>query len=208
MEPSLTDTSTHLHRSEAELQSFLDKLKQGHYNVDLQKLVKEIKRYKEPVLLSFAPEFDDTTQVWGTKQEKTLIRYEQAWQYLVKFTQQQHVNNIIWVWCPTQSSTLVSYYPGSEYVDWLGFKIVNNPVLDEDHQTHSFAALYQLLHNTVRLHFSYTIREKPILITRFGSITPAGKEQEWVREAVSIINERYPEIRGIVLNPQQAKVIQ
>ncbi|MVM34750.1 glycosyltransferase [Spirosoma sp. HMF4905] len=208
LEPALAETTAQAHQSEATLQSFLGNLKQGHYNRDILKLIGTIKHYKEPVLLSFAPEFDDTTRAWGTKQESTLVRYQQAWQYMVKLLQQQQVNNVIWVWYPTQSSTIVSHFPGNEYVDWLGLEIINNPALDEDHQNHSFAALYQLLHNTIRLHADYTIRHKPILIARFGAVSPDSHEQVWVRDALTIIDERYPEIRGIVLNAQQAQAIQ
>ncbi|QMW05860.1 glycosyltransferase [Spirosoma foliorum] len=208
LEPALIDTSAHKQRSETELQAFLSNLKEGRYNTDLQKLVGAIKRYKEPVLLSFAPAFDDTTRAWGTKQESTLVRYRQAWQYMVNFLQKQEVTNVIWVWCPTQPSTIVNHYPGTSYVDWLGLEVINNPDLDEDHQNHSFAALYQLAHNTIRLHLDYNIRLKPILITHFGDAQPNPTENTWVRDALAIIDERYPEIRGVVLNPQQARAVQ
>lgn len=208
LEPVLVDTAVSQIHSEAELQSFLDNLKQGHYNTDLQKLIGTIKRYKEPVLLSFAPAFDDTTRAWGTKQERTLVRYQQAWQYMVDFLHKQQVTNVIWVWCPTQASTIVSHYPGGNYVDWLGLEIMDNPTLDEDHQSHSFAALYQLMHNTIRLHLAYDIRQKPILITHFGTIPPNNTEQTWVHDALGIIKERYPEIRGVVLSAQQAQAVQ
>ncbi|GAB4045356.1 glycosyltransferase family 2 protein [Spirosoma litoris] len=208
LEPALIDTSAHKQRSETELQAFLSNLKEGRYNTDLQKLVGAIKRYKEPVLLSFAPAFDDTTRAWGTKQESTLVGYRQAWQYMVNFLQKQQVTNVIWVWCPTQPSTIVNHYPGTNYIDWLGLEVINNPDLDEDRQSHSFAALYQLAHNTIRLHLDYNIRLKPILITHLRDSQANTNEQTWVRDALAIIDERYPEIRGIVLTPQQTRAVQ
>ncbi|QDK79697.1 glycosyltransferase [Spirosoma sp. KCTC 42546] len=208
LEPSFAETRTSSHRSEAELQLFLRNITKGEYNGGLRKLASELKRYQEPVLVSFAPEFDDTTNSWGTRQESTLVRYKQAWQYIVRFIKQEKVDNVIWVWCPIQPSTVVSHYPGTDSVDWLGLEIMNNPATDVDHQSHSFASLYQLIHNTIRLHLDYSIRQKPILVTHFGAITLDSNEQVWVRDAVDIISERYPEIRGVVLTPEQAKAIQ
>ena len=208
VEPELSESLSQKTSSEVKLQLFLNNVRQGQYNAGLLKLTDEINRYQEPVLLCFAPEFDDTSHLWGTHRESTLIRYQQAWHYMVQFFKQHKVTNIIWVWCPTQPSTVVSYYPGGDYVDWLGLDVVNNPALDEGHQSHSFAALYQLIHNTIRLHVTYSIRQKPILITHFGANLPNPEEKAWVQDALTVMDERYPEIRGIVLSPQQISAIQ
>lgn len=204
LEPTLTGYSEN---SETALQTFLRTICQGKYDTQLLAFTNRLKGDKQPLLICFAPEFDDTTHVWGTHQEKTLKLYRQAWQYLVLFCRQQQLNNLTWVWCPSLPSTVVDYYPGGDSIDWVGLNITNRPLSNDDHQIHSFAALYQLMHNTIRLHVAYSIRQKPILVTHCGTNTSGITEREWLQNALTMITERYPEVRGLILNPNQADLV-
>jgi cellulose synthase (UDP-forming) len=204
LEPSLPETETAQH-----LEHWLQALKKGKRDTVLIDFFNEIKRYRRPVLLSFAPGFDDTTRRWGTDNEKLLSLYRQAWQYVVRFSHERNVNNVTWVWCPAEPSTVISYYPGTAYIDWIGIDVVNDPARAEDHRSHSFASLFQLMHSTIRTHVTYDIRQKPVLLTRLGQPTglvDSREEKKWLMDALEIIRERYPEIRGMVLSREQAKV--
>lgn len=190
-------------KSDAALQAFLRAIVRGQYDSALTDFTKGLKRHPEPLLLCFAPAFDDTTRSWGTRQEHTLQLYRQAWHYMVNFCHRQQLQNISWVWYPTLPSTIVSHYPGEAYVNWLGLEVLNDPAQAPDGQSHSFAALYQLVHSTIRMHIAYSIRQKPILITQFGATNPNQDESKWVADALDIIQERYPEIRGVVFTNRQ-----
>jgi len=144
------------------------------------------------------PEFDSPTRPWGTRQGKTLILYRLAWQHIVTMAQQQQARNITWVWCPAQPSTIIAHYPGSDFVHWIGLSVMNDPALAEDGKNHSFAALFQRTHTTIRSHAAYSIRQKPILITRLTSVTDGSFARQWLTEALETIRDRYPEIRGVV----------
>ncbi|GAB4025286.1 glycosyltransferase family 2 protein [Spirosoma gilvum] len=204
LEPTFTQAPVHSVQSETALQVFLRNLCRGKYNDRLTGFTNALKNYKQPLLLCFAPEFDDTTHHWGTRQEETLKLYRQAWQYLARYCREQQLTNVTWVWCPTKPSTVVDYYPGGDSIDWIGLNITNKPFSNDDQQIHSFAALYQLMHNTIRLHIAYSIRQKPILVTHTGTNASGLVERRWLHDALAMINERYPEIRGLILNPQQA----
>ncbi len=180
------------------VETFLQELIDGQHDVLLKRFLGEIQQTDRPVLLSFMPEFDNPARPWGMTQDKTLILYRLAWQHIVTISQQQQIRNIVWVWCPTQPSTISAHYPGSEFVQWIGLSVVNNPALADDGKTHSFAALFQRTHTTIRSHAAYSIRQKPILITRLGSVPAGPIARKWTAEAVETIRDRYPEIRGIV----------
>lgn len=77
---------------------------------------------------------------------------------------------------------------------------MNNPALAADHKEHSFAALFQLPHTTVRSHVAYSIRQKPILITRLESVTDNTPDRQWTLDALELMKERYPTIRGVVFS--------
>ncbi|GAB3727210.1 glycosyltransferase [Spirosoma lituiforme] len=186
--------------TERSTQAFLKSIVRGQRDAALRTWAQNVRQMQRPVLISFLPEFDDPAHLYGLRQDTSLGLYRQAWQYIVRVCRQQRATNITWVWCPTQPSTVVTYYPGTTYVDWLGFAVVNNPALAVDHKEHSFAALFQLPHTTVRSHVAYSIRQKPILITRLESVTDNTPDRQWTLDALELMKERYPTIRGVVFS--------
>ncbi|GAB3807206.1 hypothetical protein GCM10028819_43630 [Spirosoma humi] len=193
------------------VKSFLRSILKGELDTVLNRFSQDVKGYGRPVMASFMPEFDNLNKPWGVGQEESLILCRRAWQYIVHFCRAQQADNVAWVWCPSIPYTLATHYPGDEYVDWLGFSVIDNPLVSSDHKRHSFAAHFQVPYKTVRMHESYSIRQKPILITSLGSEAGGEEAQHWETEAINIIQERYPEIRGIMFADQshlRADIIQ
>lgn len=178
--------------------AFLRSILRGERNKALAEFALSAKQYGKPLLVSFMPYFDDQRQTWGLSDETDLALYQKTWQYIVTFCRQKQADNLLWLWCPTRPATLVAHYPGADSVDWLGFAIVDDPEAVADWKSHSFAALFQQLHTTVRTHPEYSIRQKPILITRLSSATDTATARQWTTEAIDLIQERYPEIRGVL----------
>ena len=180
------------------VQAFLHSILRGERDATLRYFSHTARAYNKPILVSFMPEFDDPTRPWGLTNAADLTLYQQAWQYVVRRSHEQNAGTITWVWCPTLPSSVVSYYPGTDTVDWLGFPVVNDPARAADGKSHSFAALFQLPHTTVRSHPTYTIRQKPILITRLGLVGSRAEASAWTAEAIEQMRDRYPTIRGVV----------
>jgi len=185
-------------RTETQTQAFLKSILRGEHDMALREWAKTIRQLDRPVMASFMPEFDNPTHPNSVKQLTGLALYRQTWQYIVRLCRQQQTTNLIWVWCPDQPATVAAYYPGNEFVDWLGFAVVNNPAMAADHKDHSFAALFQLPHTTVRSHALYSIKQKPILITRLESVTDRSPNRQWTIDALEVMEERYPTVRGVV----------
>lgn len=185
-------------RTEASTQAFLKSILRGERDMALSEWAKTIRKLNRPVMASFMPEFDNPTHPNSLKQATSLALYRHTWQYIVRFCRQQQTANLIWVWCPDQPSTVAAYYPGNEFIDWLGFAVVNDPAMAADHKDHSFAALFQLPHTAVRSHAAYSIKQKPILITRLESVTDRSPDRQWTIDALEVMQERYPTIRGVV----------
>jgi cellulose synthase (UDP-forming) len=184
--------------AEGEMVNFLNRLIAGRYDGTLQTFTRQIRQFDRPLFICFMPEFDNIGHPWGMNDDRGLQLHSKAWQYIVRFCQQEQVKNITWLWCPSLPSSIVSYYPGSDYVDWLGFQVVDDVDTVADHQSHSFSAHFQLLHSTVRTHPSYSIRQKPILITQLGSAAGGISARRWTNEAVGQLQERYPSVRGVL----------
>jgi cellulose synthase (UDP-forming) len=192
--------------SEKDIDLFLRSILKGKRDGALDQFFRAIKNYNRPLMVSFMPEFDNPLKPWGIQQEQTLNLYRRAWQYIVRFGNEHQVNNATWIWCPVYPSSLVGYYPGDKYVDWLGFVIVDNPVVAPDRKSHSFCRPLSTPFVTVRMHESYGIRQKPILITRLGSEIGGQQARSWTTEAIEAIQTHYPQIRGILFADKQTCV--
>ncbi|CCH57652.1 cellulose synthase (UDP-forming) (plasmid) [Fibrisoma limi BUZ 3] len=179
--------------------AFFQAMLKGQHDLVLGRFAETLKRYKRPVLVSFVPEFDQPEHPWGVQQEASLLLYGRAWQYFVQFCQQRKVDNVAWLWQPATPSSITDYYPGEAYVDWLGLSIVDNLAKAPGEGGWSFASLYQIPRNTVRVHRSYSIRQKPILLTNFGLVAGRPQSTGWIHQALTMIRERYPEVRGVVM---------
>ncbi|MGF7219120.1 cellulose synthase (UDP-forming) [Spirosoma lacussanchae] len=198
IEPDVSVRATGTSEREAQTQAFLKSILRGERDMALREWTKKVRELNRPVMASFMPEFDNFTRPNSLNQTTSLKLYRRTWQYIVRLCRQQKAENINWIWCPSLPSTVVAYYPGKEYVDWLGFAVVNDPAMAADHKDHSFAALFQLPHTTVRSHAAYSIKQKPILITRLESVTDHSPGRQWTVEALELMQERYPTIRGVV----------
>ncbi|MBO0938277.1 glycosyltransferase [Fibrella sp. HMF5335] len=193
-----------LSAGEGGLQAFLGSILRGERDEALAEFALSAKAYGTPILVSFMPRFDDPAQPWSLSEERDLALYQQTWRYLVAGCRRKGADNLLWVWCPTKPATLVAHYPGNDAVDWLGFDEIDDPAAEANWKSHSFAALFQPIHTTVRTHPDYTIRQKPILITQLSSLTEPRTAAQWTTEALDLMRERYPEIRGVVFGERAA----
>ncbi|WP_018618554.1 glycosyltransferase family 2 protein [Spirosoma luteum] len=188
--------------SEVAIRTFLLSIIRGERDAALHRFVLETRSYNRFVFASFMPEFDNAARPWGVEQTANLILCRQAWQHIVHYCHDQKATNITWVWCPFLPSTLVTHYPGNGFVDWLGFNVTNDPNQAPDRKSHSFAALFQLSHTAVRTHPAYSIRQKPILITHLTSVAEQPDTTQWTIEAIDLLQERYPTVRGVIFRDE------
>ncbi|WP_019988030.1 glycosyltransferase [Rudanella lutea] len=184
--------------SEQQIAGFLNEIVTHRHDAELLEFLRVSRAYGRPVLVSFLPQFDNPHRPWGSRRDTTLILYRMAWQRIVQLARQQRVQNLAWVWCPVQPSSISAHYPGSDFVHWIGLSVINDPTRAPDGRSHSFAALYQPLHTTIRTHAAYSIRQKPILLTHLYSAEGGAAGGQWLTEAQNLLHERYPQIRGVI----------
>ncbi len=82
-----------------------------------------------PVLLRYASEMNGTWQAYSGEPSK----YIEKWR-LVCRVMREVAPNVIMVWCPfaTPQATITEYYPGDEWVDWVGVNIYSVHHYDGD----------------------------------------------------------------------------
>jgi len=85
---------------------------------------RSVKELNLPVAISFAHEMNGFWYPWGTK-KATAAQFTAAYKHIHDLFDDEGATQVIWVWSPNVVNPmpkvkLKPYYPGDEYVDWVG----------------------------------------------------------------------------------------
>lgn len=188
---------------------------EGIFDDELLNWARDAKKTGIPLLVEFAPEMNGNWFPWsgiftgGGKKNKFGSdneadgpeRYKAAYRHIIDLFREEGVNNITWVYHPNALSdpqkswnTLKSYYPGDDYIDWIGVSIYGSqkPGWEWTQFTDIFDGVYKEL-----CEVSDT---KPLTIVEFGVVEDAerGNKANWLKAAFdSFVSGRYPRIQAI-----------
>lgn len=168
----------------------------GQFNNYLENCAKQFRAYQDPIFINFAEGFDDPK---NTVSGKNLpIEFVRTWQYVFTYLNNMGVSNITWVWCPKYPSS-VAFYPGSEFVDWIGVNCLNYEA-DNKSKSLTFSELYLPFRKKLATF------QKPFMITQLGTL--AGNSQsKWFDETFKNIKEQYREIRSVIFYDQKKNLV-
>src|SRR5690606_23550966 len=99
---------------------------------------------------------------------------------------------VIWVWNPWKAENVERYFPGKQYVDWLGVTNLNYGKLNSTGNWISMEDLYQPFHQTRAFGLGL-----PVMLAEMGSIGKEGNQTEWFKSAF-LAHNKFPEIKGFV----------
>lgn len=116
-----------------------NKIINGERDNNIRKIAREIKNCGKPVFLRIGYEFDGP---WNGYKPELYIK---AYRRIVDIFREMNVDNVAYVWhsagieTRSYNASLQDYYPGDEYVDWVGVswfqwgysKAVPNPAINE-----------------------------------------------------------------------------
>lgn len=127
--------------------------------------------------------------------------FKKTWCYVVDRVRAKGADNILWVFhvnaFPGENDVwnmMASYYPGPDYVDWLGISIYGQQFRND----RAWARFADLIDWPIQ-ELSAVDPKKPIMIAEFGvgEFPKSGNKAEWFNEALAII-PNYPRIRAAV----------
>lgn len=172
----------------------------GKFDDYIKAYAGKIKLYDRPVFIRFAHEPDNPQFAWSSKGNNTAEDYKSSWRRIVSIFAETGVNNVAWVYNPWSNHTVKDYYPGDDYIDWIGITCLNYGKASWDGRWRSFEELYSP-YRPVLLALN-----KPVMLAEFGSTHYGGSGDDWVKEAVHSIQRNYKEIKSFVLfNSNQDK---
>lgn len=159
------------------------KIKNGTYNNYLKKCATFFRNYKDPVFISFQNTYANT--------DSSSEDFIKSWQYLYTFFNHMGISNLTWVWCPANVQQQ-DFYPGDKFTDWIGVSCLNYGTSKNSKDWYSFTDIYQ----PYRTNLGHL--KKPFMITGLGSVNGQAQAQ-WYTEAIQDIENKYPEIRSIIV---------
>ena len=152
----------------------------------------KIRDYRKPVFIRFAQEPDNPAYPWSRTGGNTGEDYKASWRKIVSLFAELGVGNVSWVYNPWDPLTMISYYPGDQYVDWVGLTGLNYGTASSKKKWITLEEIYEpFRNNLLPMH-------KPVMLAEFGSTNYGGDGAAWVKKSLSVISNRYPEIKSVV----------
>ncbi|MFC4212700.1 glycosyltransferase family 2 protein [Pedobacter lithocola] len=162
------------------------------YDKYLEDFANRLKKINKPIFLRFAHEADNPQYPWSSRGINSAEEFKQAWKYIHNFFSERKLNNVIWVWNPWKPVAISKYFPGKEFVDWIGVTNLNYNIKNSDY--FSMEQLYQPFHK----HPVFNIG-LPVMLAEMGSLKTNQKQGEWFKQAAKTLESKFPEIKAFIL---------
>lgn len=171
----------------------LKAIDEGTYDKYIRFWAQDAKEINSPIYVRFAHEMNDPYRYpWGPQNNKPKD-FVKAWKHVHDIFKEEGATNIIWVWSPHPSyKYFEAFYPGKEYVDYVGLGVLNFGTAASWSQWWSFEDLFGKDYKDL------AIFNKPIMIAEFGSLNVGGNRAKWFADALRDLPTKYPQIKSIL----------
>ena len=135
----------------------------------IRQFAKDVLSNERQVIISYGQEMNGNWYPWGEGSD-TPANFIAAWKHIVRIFREEGIHNVIWLWDPNIAypggPQLKDWYPGDEYVDWVGLDGYFAQPAD------TFDTLFGPSIVQMR-----TLTSKPLLIAESGVTGAAGSTQ-------------------------------
>jgi cellulose synthase (UDP-forming) len=174
------------------------KIAAGEYDDYIHAYAKQAADFHKPVFIRFAHEMNGNWYPWGD-QNSTSQDYIAMWRHVHEIFVEEGATNVVWVWSPNNtdqfgsSDSLLSYYPGDNYVDWVGFSGFNwGQSARPDGKWMSFRDL------SAGAYDKLATLNKPIMVSETSSSSIGGSKQAWFDQTLEKDIPSKPQIKAVV----------
>jgi hypothetical protein len=130
----------------------------------------QVRRFRHPVILSFAHEMNGAWYSWGYRHTSASV-FIAAWRHIVNVFRAEGADNITWLWTvnslAVRGATVVNpdaWWPGSQYVTWVGIDGYYYAAKE------TFSSLFAPIMRDI-----HAVTSDPILISETGAAPMAGQ---------------------------------
>lgn len=171
----------------------------GVHDEKIRKWAEGVKSINEPMFVRPLNEMNgdwDPWCAWFFGKDTDL--YIKAWRHIVDIFREVGADNALFVWNPHDRSypdfqwnNAHLYYPGDDYVDWVGLTGYNNGTSHPGDVWREFDEIYQPLYIDYLKRYS----DKPFMITEFSCNEIGGDKAAWLEKGMASLAKNYPNIK-------------
>lgn len=177
----------------------LQKIIEGKLDKALKKWADDAKSFGEPLMVEFGTEVNGDWFSWsGINNGRNPEIFKEAYIHIIELFRDEEVNNITWVYhvhgesAPDESwNSMSAYYPGDDYIDWLGMSIYG--VQEKGETLRDVNVLFDDAYKKL----SAVSKNKPLALLEFGMIEHERKA-EWLKSVFDLLKSgKYNRIKAI-----------
>ncbi len=182
----------------------LDAILSGSYDAMIRARADGMKALGAPVFLRWCWEMNGNWYPCDGTHNNTPgttdgpAKFVAAWRHIHDLFAAQGATNVVWVWSPNNDNVpsvswnhFTNYYPGDEYVDWVGIDGYNWGSTRSWSTWRSFSSLFSSVYS------AYAAR-KPIMIAETSSAEQGGNKADWITAARATIQSQFPAIAAVM----------
>jgi cellulose synthase (UDP-forming) len=172
----------------------------GIYDELFLSLATQVAHLNKPIYLRFDNEPENNKYpLFSSTNCKSSGDFIAAWQYVHRLFDKAGADKVIWIWNPLNAATVNDYFPGNNYVDWLGVNIVDINKGRLQTNLHSFDTLYRPYH-LLRLFKSGL----PVIVT--ATVAYPSNPVQWWNATWKSIDTAFTEIKSVIVGPDDYSV--
>jgi hypothetical protein len=176
----------------------------GQFDADFRHWMQDARRFGSPLLAEFGTEVNGWWFPWsglwnkvGGSNSESAGEFRAAYRHIIRIAREEGAQNVRWVFhvCPwdeplAEWNRLENYYPGDEWIDWVGLSVYGRQV---PRDKHAIPFRTQMDPAYARL---TKLTDKPVIVCEFGAIRD-DLQRDWAKAALAdLLAGRWPRIIG------------
>jgi hypothetical protein len=174
---------------------------EGRHDAYIRQWAKDAKAFGSPVIVRFAHEMNGTWFPWGIDRfDNTPARFVAAWRHIWTIVREEvGATNVRFLWSTIREKCdgcvkvpFEDFYPGNEYVDYVGMSAYNwvEP---------TWKTLPEIVAPTLAgIERATGDAGKPFILAEVASHYLGGSKGAWIRDGFQQVYTRWPEVVAIV----------
>jgi hypothetical protein len=172
----------------------MQEVAEGKQDAQIRAWAKSAKAFGYPFMFRPWREMNGAWYSWGRDPY-----YVAAWRHFHDVVEEEGATNVTWAWIVNTiwsdpGSDPKPYYPGDDYVDWVGMDAYNwgkNPI-----QPDIWLSPEQAIGPTLSV--LEEITDKPVALTEVASSEAGGSKASWIRDFLHSYLPNHPNIKAMV----------
>ncbi|MFZ0325284.1 MAG: glycosyl hydrolase [Actinomycetes bacterium] len=156
----------------------LSRIIAGQYDGYIDNFARDVKRTGMPLVIRLDHEMNGDWYPWSEDMPyNSPGEYVAMWRHVVdRFRAVGADKYVIWLWAPTRvdnikHQTISQYYPGDDYVDWVGMSGYQRSATSQATFDVTFGKTLGLLR---------ALTDKPIFLAEIGATESGGRKADWI----------------------------